>query len=821
MKIIELEIKNVRGVKDIILRPDERNFVVWGTNGSGKSGIVDAIDFLLTGRITRLTGAGTGDMSLKRHGAHIDCDDLSKSYVKATVKIKGVNGPVEIFRCLEKPNEVILLPDVMKFFSPIEDIARRGQHVLTRREILRFITSEGGKRAEDIQSLMDLTEVETIRKSIGRVVGGSEKELAIAQRNLSQAKTSIATRVGQSEFNEGEILRSVNANRSILAGQPISNLIATHLKVDISSPAIMTNKQEVNIAVFEQDTKNIIGATSDRFKAEILDKDTSLRSLVTSIHNDINLLRAYSTQKLVDMGISMLVDAGKCPLCDREWKSGELRTYLEAKSASAKIVQAQIKPIEEASQFLLGKTSFVLTSLERVIRITIALRLEKEVITLKNWQTNLNHLKSLLEDPLYQYHRPKFTSEQVSQLLAPDSIQKTMNKVLDVAKEKFPKSTPEQTAWDTLTELGVELKQLEDRKKELDRTNLSNARAVLLQTEFEKARDDILGKLYDEIKDRFVELYRELHQEDEKNFSAILRPSGAALDFEVDFYGRGTHPPHALHSEGHQDSMGVCLFLALAEKLTSDLIDLIVLDDVVMSVDSDHRRDLCRLLAKNFPGKQFLITTHDRTWAMQLRFNGVVKHDGLYEFFDWRVDTGPHVNDIVDLWARIDQDLKRDDIPSAAAKLRRGSEQFFAEVCHNTVANVPFQIDGRYELGDLLYSAMGQFSDLLKDAKKAMESWGGKAQDELQFLDNERKEVYKRLGGELWAVNVNVHFNDWANFGKNDFEPVVKAYKDLFELFMCNKCQGAIRIVRTGKEFQNVRCNCGHVNWNLVKKKAS
>lgn len=821
MKIIELEIKNVRGVKDIILRPDKRNFVVWGTNGSGKSAIVDAIDFLLTGQIARLTGAGTGNLSLKKHGAHIDCDDLSKSYVRATIKIKGENKPIEIYRCLEKPSEVTLSPQVENLFVPIEDIARRGQHVLTRRDILRFITAEGGKRAEEIQALMDLAEVEAIRKSIGRVVGGCEKELALAQKSLRQAKASSAMRVGLSEFNMDEILRNVNANRSILGGKPILDLLSTHLKSDITPPAVLTALQEVNITVFEQDIKNISVVTSNKFKAEILEKDKTLRGLVTAIHEDFNLLRAYSTQKLVDMGITLLDDSGACPLCDREWKSGELRTYLKAKSTSAKIVQAQIQPIEEASQYLSGKTSIVLTSLEKIIRIASILNLEKEAISLKDWQTNLNYVRSLLDDPLYQYHRPKYTSEQISQLLAPDSVQELMNKILDVAKEKFPKSTPEQTAWDTLTELGVELKQLEDRQSELDCAKLSNSRAILLEEEFEKARDEILGNLYDEIKNRFVDLYRELHHEDEKNFSAILRPSGAALDFEVDFYGRGTHPPHALHSEGHQDSMGVCLFLALAEKLTSDLIDLIILDDVVMSVDSNHRRDLCSLLIKNFPEKQFLITTHDRIWAMQLQFNGVVKNDGLYEFFDWSVDTGPHINDIVDLWARIDQDVKRDDIPSAAAKLRRGSEQYFAEVCHNIVANVPFQIDGHYELGDLLFSAMGQFSDLLKGAIKAKESWEGKTQGELQFLDNDRKEIYKRLGGEQWAVNVNVHFNDWANFGKNDFEPVIKTFKDLFELFSCHKCQGMIRVVRNGKDFQNVRCNCDYINWNLVKKKAS
>ena len=112
------------------------------------------------------------------------------------------------------------------------------------------------------------------------------------------------------------------------------------------------------------------------------------------------------------------------------------------------------------------------------------------------------------------------------------------------------------------------------------------------------SRDEILGDLYNGIRDRFVELYRDLHQEDEGNFEATLQLSEASLDFEVDFHGRGTHPPHALHSEGHQDSMGVCLFLALSEKLTHGEISLIVLDDVVMSVDKSHRRKLCGVLGK-------------------------------------------------------------------------------------------------------------------------------------------------------------------------------------------------------------------------------
>ena len=77
--------------------------------------------------------------------------------------------------------------------------------------------------------------------------------------------------------------------------------------------------------------------------------------------------------------------------------------------------------------------------------------------------------------------------------------------------------------------------------------------------------------------------------------------------------GRGTHPPHALHSEGHQDSMGVWLFLAFNEELAKGDLGLIVLDDVMMSVDTGHRKDVCRLLAEQFTECQFVITTHDRT----------------------------------------------------------------------------------------------------------------------------------------------------------------------------------------------------------------
>ena len=49
MRVLELEIHEFRGIRDLVLKPARENMVVWGANGSGKSAVVDAIDFVLTG----------------------------------------------------------------------------------------------------------------------------------------------------------------------------------------------------------------------------------------------------------------------------------------------------------------------------------------------------------------------------------------------------------------------------------------------------------------------------------------------------------------------------------------------------------------------------------------------------------------------------------------------------------------------------------------------------------------------------------------------------------------------------------------------------
>lgn len=817
MKLYELEIQKTRGIPSLLLKPEGKNFVIWGPNGSGKSAVVDAIDFVLTGQISRLTGKGTGELSLSKHGPHIDYSPDEAS-VRAVLDLPGI-GKAEIKRCLKNPNvfecEKTQKPALMLFTA----IAQRGQHVLSRREILKYITADTSTRAQEIQELLNISEIEDTRKSLVTVRNELKRDVTSAKKLVDKAKGAANATVQKKAFKTEIVLKCVNDNRQILGGKDISNLHSNLLKERLRPPTGTIKQKDVNVTLLEKDIQNLIDLSTDENIEQISENDLKLRTLIDEIRAKPELLTDLSRAKLTKIGIGLIDETGNCPLCGTPWPPGKLKEYLENRMSSSEAAEKQLKEIESLSNKITEGINNVMASLQKIVVAAKLVSLEDEAKQLELWIEELQELFDALNNPLDKYPISRFNKNQVKFLLAPENYQEDLKRIKGEAKNKYPEATPEQTAWDILTRLEENLKSLEEAEGSFHEAELALKKGNHLHDSFLKARDRVLGKLYDRVRDRFVELYREIHVSDEGNFFAKIEPKEAGLKFEVDFYNRGTHPPHALHSEGHQDSMGISLYLALAEYLNKGIIDLIILDDVVMSVDSDHRRQVCRLLKGAFPDQQFIITTHDKTWANQLKSEGVVDAQSTVEFYNWNVNTGPQVNYGVDMWNQIENDLTKNDIPSAASKLRRSSEEFFGMVCDGIQATVPYKLNTRWELGDFLPAAKGKYRTLLKKAKTAAQSWGDRERFEmLNEVDSTVGQIYSRSGAEEWNLNANVHYNNWANFSMNDFRPVVDAYKDLFSLFICNKCGGMLSILEKSKKPVAVRCNCGKVDWNLIKK---
>ncbi|MCB9805803.1 AAA family ATPase [Candidatus Nomurabacteria bacterium] len=112
IKIDKIRIEEFRGVRELDITLSRNNFVVCGPNGTGKSGIVDAIEFGLTGDISRLKGQGMGNVSIRQHAPHVDFrDNPSKAKVILDIHVVATGKKFIIERTVDNYSSPKVTPD--------------------------------------------------------------------------------------------------------------------------------------------------------------------------------------------------------------------------------------------------------------------------------------------------------------------------------------------------------------------------------------------------------------------------------------------------------------------------------------------------------------------------------------------------------------------------------------------------------------------------------------------------------------------------------------------------------------------------------------
>lgn len=814
MKIHKLEIEKFRGIKKITLEPNGNSMVVFGPNGSGKSAIVDAIDFLLTGKISRLEGEGSSELSTKRHGPHVD-HKLKEAIVKAEVEVKGIKEKIALERRVAEPNKIICDPKFLDSILPSLNVASLGQHKLSRREILKYIMATAGDRAAEIHALLDLEVVDKTRKVLVALRNSLEKESKAASDAFLKTKTDIKILLGVPDFSEDECLKHINTHRGILKAINLAKLIFGNLKEGIEQP---TGKSEEDVKSWEylkQAIKYI--KTLLESKQLLLSEVDSLKKKVLELSKDRELLRNITQRKLIEMGLGLIDDTSRCPLCGKPWDVAELKKYLQERLGESKKGNEKVKGIVDEAEkirkkILEYKTSF--TTVDTYYKATGLTECKNEIESIS---TGLESVNSILLAPI---DKNLGSNKLIEDLFHSSKIEDLNTKIeKEISGIKYEIS-PQLSSWTVLTKLEVLLGQYKDAHEKLGKAERIFNQSDAILSHFEKARDDTLQGIFNSINGDFNNFYKELHGDDEKDFASTFIPREAELLLEVDFYGRGKFHPGAMHSEGHQDSMGLCLFLGLHKFLAKDNLSSIVLDDVVMSVDAKHRRNVCKTLLKHFPDKQFIITTHDRVWANQLKTENVVSSKNMIEFKWWSIETGPATWTDEDFWKSILDDITKGDVPQAAWKLRRNGECFLNDVCDLLQARVVFKGDGNWEFGDYLHAAIEQFKSIITKAKEAANSWNNReALAAIVDFDDKLSEAIKKSNCEQWAVNPNVHYNKWTDFQPADFKPVVEAYRELLGMFTCKDYKHIPQLLNSkGKVPEALKCSCGKLNWNLRLK---
>ena len=823
MRLLQLTVQNVRGLPDLTLELDAKNVVIWGPNGAGKSCVVDAIDFLFTGTISRLMGEGTGGINLTRHGPHID-HDAESALVSATVQLEGFPEPIEMSRCMAAPDQLICPEAARALVAETSNLMSRGGVVLTRRDILRYVAAEGGKRSDDIEVLLRLKDVGDVRSSLIRARTELERKAKSARDAIKTAKAEVNATLGLAKYSDEGLLDQINESRQVLGGGLLESNTPGSVKDGIAPLlALNSGTSSVNPHLVLKAVQNVKQRTDPSLVPAQAEKDRNLRASIAKLKQNPELLGELQHLEVTEHA-TRLVDASTihCPVCGASWPEGRLMGHLETKVATGQEAQGVRKEVSDYSEALAIPLRDLIANVNALGEGLGAAELipeNEDRNALDSWLVGLKALLAVLIEPIERYLDSDFSTEVVAKLLVPGNLNDLLDRIEKAVQESIPKPSPEQTAWDKLTRLEESGRALANRDQEMKAATLAFQRSKVLVAEYEKARDLVLDRLYSRITKRFVEFYCVLHDHESEHFEAMLRPRGASLTFEVDFMGRGTHPPHALHSEGHQDSMGICLFLALNEELVKGELGLIVLDDVMMSVDTAHRKDVCRLIADRFTACQFVITTHDRTWAKQLKQERIVEASQVIEFTGWTLENGPNTHRQQDLWETIQSHLEHDDVSQAAFRLRRGSEEFFEDVCHSLGAQVTYNSGMQWQLDDWLPAAMEQYKDLVGRGRRAALSWDDKetvaAFDERESV---RKQIYDRTHVEQWSINASVHYNNWDDMSQEDFSPVADAFRDLQGLFTCSTCGGLLEKIPRKGSLKFAKCPCAEVNWNLHLK---
>lgn len=675
MKLESLEINKFRGATQLLkldFSSTKPITMIFGENGNGKSSIADSLIALCTDDL----------------GSIKDRSSTDKGFVKSL----GCNAD-EVYLRLNT-NEGVFTAKLNDSGSTFLKKPKTGApHVrhLRRSHIINLIDSEPSKRYEVLKDYIDVAEIMKC-----------EEELRKAKKTTSEAFQKIkatitsATAVLETTWKaEGSPMTTWELWAKSESDKDISNLIGRQNK-------ILQLIKDWNDVVSKRDE---VRKTVVRYNADQAKEKVALAKIEE--FNKANPLTDFSILQVLteaDLYISGKTELNQCPVCDQGIVKEMLLLSLGDKIAkmrgfqSAQKSLADLKKQREQTEATL-KTQIVsfIEDLDIFIpSLKVFLEPADELLgVLSNIQvlsTNNEKYKSL---------NTKYSEINIKMLCLKgesDSIEKSKNQH-NLIKQQFHAL-------------------VDNRKESGMAETLANVAEIALNVVVKCRKDFIDGELAS-ISSDVETLYQKMHPGESLGGIKLFLKANVknSIELNADFYTEGGITPQSVYSESHLDTLGICIFLALAKKY-NDRDTILILDDVVMSVDETHLDRFIDLL-HNQVGffAHILITTHYRPWKDRYRFSRAPSHDVHFvELRNWNINTGIRVQngkiDLEELKKALDSDdFDRQRISNLAGTVLENVLDFLSIKYH---CKVPRKPRSEYVLRELLDCISSRLQKVLK-----------------------------------------------------------------------------------------------------------
>lgn len=810
---------------------NQKNAVVVGDNGTGKSSVLAAIEFLLCGNLTHLSGEGTSALSIAEHAPHQhaapeDC------YVEGEFQTRdGESGKFR--RYASDPQELESVSGSIESESVNISQWNDDHLILTRGELLEFIEATPNGRGNELSKLLNLNGVSNRTKGFEWIRQEIQDRRDDVKRRYSKRLDDIESGLEvnlDSSFqleqpidpdDEVEVIDAINEKLEMLDADCIENLS------DFGS-AMESIQLDVTGDVEDTFYQSSVMERVDDFQTELTKLDQFGEDL-NALSENLEALEDLETEALEEMDLvntaSRLVDSKtrECPLCgeihDEGFLAERIRRKLEKLSEIEELkekIDQQKKKVRKRLKYINNECREILTSLEVGIESGDHDSATEDVTKLRQFKSELDRIGDVISDPLVDHDESDnlqintFDSKEFD--LDREGASSSLSSILGYMdslepRDKYTDAHADlvlfEEAWENLQELNTKASELNQLEKEIREIN----------NLFEESKRESLSDLYSSIESNFNEYYTTIHpDEDDVNLS-LDHEGTESVDIKAK-HGNARDSPLAFHSEGHIDTMGICLFLALRDELNTGGPNIVLFDDIVMSIDKNHRRGVARMLDVHLDDStQAILATHDEVWSDQLQGRGVVPSKNITEISDWDLSTGPIMSR--GNWELIQNKLDKGEPHSAAAHLRRSAEKFGMIVALKLKAPVDFK--ERYSLGDYVNAINTRISDVASSAKRQ------------QQQNSEQWETAKKLDdkrGELWGqpplneLNRMIHYNreQWGQLSAKDLQDVLDTWKEIDELVTCGDCDNWLSYSRDG-DYRWIQCDCRNIQFGYDKNK--
>ncbi|MDB2274338.1 AAA family ATPase [Halorubrum ezzemoulense] len=825
MRIHKLHIRNFRGIRDYQTELRRSGALFYGPNGAGKSSVLQSIEFLLTGGVRDLEGTGTGRQDAEKHIRHRGVEP-DESWVEATF-LEG-DEEITIKRTVEDSDQLEYVSDHHELPPKLQTqrtAMQLSQNRLSRDEVLEFVTTSPGSRGEALNEILRVQNTEDKRKAFAKAVRDQEDKVESLREDLKKQRDDFYDALGDSVPEatdehvtvdaDSDALDVINTLRDEYEIDQISELDEKEFTADITEPATYAKSHPLDRPDLRQELESI-EEWFDWEGVEALESHRKLRDRIEEFEEDEDLRQDVRAQNLLTQGEELLPEfEPDCPLCLHTWdEATDLRSRIQERRDRASRAEELREEIEDLKDQQLSLIKDVLSAVETLIRVFDDEDLEAYDQPIERWKTELDSFESELSKyrkqleggDVLEVPYSSLSDGELADKLLPDSFEETA----DGMREQWEKEQEESEGMSSYRVLAVAQDRF-SRYSEI-KSDVETAQDVLstletIDSEFRTARQRHYDRNLEEIQERFGEIYSALHSDEEvEDFSANLHSTKQGVKFRTSFRDEDTHRPNLVYSEGHQDSMGLALFLAMCEVVGGDAIEFLLLDDVVTSIDAAHRSAIANLLGNEI-GEDFqlVMTTHDKVWARRLRTTKYIQN--TVHFADCTFNAGVHHSeDIANPWGMIDHYLEGNDITAAAAWGRKTAEWFCSKGCERFDAELPYGDRESLGLQDYFDGVVDELEDLLDRGNVDGETKFGEPefQNKREIVDDLR-----RLKDEhIWGLNENIHYNEEfdASYSPDDLREDIEVFKELYRLLHCPDCNTWRKDGREG-----IYCRCGTV----------